>query len=268
MDVVAARAAPPRPRSRCSRCRARRSRCAAGPSPRRPGCPTSSLADDARRPATASIASRASTDAAIVRSSSASPWMASWRRAASSEAISSDDGDVERTSRTARATASGSIRPVARDVQHRRLRERADDLVRRGQHRVGAERQGGRRQRRVEAEVRPPGLVDDQRHAGRVARPRRARRRRRPSRSRSARRRTPHARPASRASAALERLRRDAVRHAELVVVLRRDERRRPPDSTSPSITEACELRCTTTRRAERRERERTARGCPGWRRW
>ena len=56
---------------------------------------------------------RARLEAAIVRDSSAWPWMTSWRRAASSEAISSDDGDVERTSRTARATASGSIRPVA-----------------------------------------------------------------------------------------------------------------------------------------------------------
>ena len=36
----------------------------------------------------------------------------SWRRAASSEAISSEDGDVLRTSRTARATASASMRPV------------------------------------------------------------------------------------------------------------------------------------------------------------
>jgi hypothetical protein len=55
---------------------------------------------------------RARFDAAIVRDRSAWPWMTSWRRAASSEAISSEDGDVLRTSRTARATASGSMRPV------------------------------------------------------------------------------------------------------------------------------------------------------------
>ena len=47
-----------------------------------------------------------------MRDSSAWPWMTSWRRAASSDAISSDEGDVQRTSRTARATASGSTRPV------------------------------------------------------------------------------------------------------------------------------------------------------------
>ena len=47
-----------------------------------------------------------------MRSSSASPWTASWRRAASSEDISSADGDVLRVSRTMRATWSGSIRPL------------------------------------------------------------------------------------------------------------------------------------------------------------
>ena len=54
------------------------------------------------------------------------------------------------------------------DVQHRALRQRARDLVRARQHRVGALRQPARRQRLVEAEVRAPGLVDDQRHAGGV----------------------------------------------------------------------------------------------------
>ena len=48
-----------------------------------------------------------------MRDSSAWPWITSWRRAASSDAISSADGDVVRTSRTARPTASGSMRPVA-----------------------------------------------------------------------------------------------------------------------------------------------------------
>ena len=41
----------------------------------------------------------------------ASPCSTSWRRAPSSDSISSDDGDVERISRSVRATASGSIRP-------------------------------------------------------------------------------------------------------------------------------------------------------------
>ena len=48
-----------------------------------------------------------------MRSSSASPWIASCRRALSSEASSSELGLVERTSRTQRATSSGSIRPPA-----------------------------------------------------------------------------------------------------------------------------------------------------------
>ena len=43
--------------------------------------------------------------------SSASPCSTSWRRAPSSDSISSDDGEVERSSRSVRATASGSIRP-------------------------------------------------------------------------------------------------------------------------------------------------------------
>jgi hypothetical protein len=38
----------------------------------------------------------------------------------------------------ARATAASSSRAGRRDVQHRALRQRADDLVRAGQHRVGA----------------------------------------------------------------------------------------------------------------------------------
>jgi hypothetical protein len=47
-----------------------------------------------------------------VRSRSASPCTPSWRRPASSEAISSELGLVDRTRRTARATAPVSIRPV------------------------------------------------------------------------------------------------------------------------------------------------------------
>ena len=54
------------------------------------------------------------------------------------------------------------------DVQHRALGQRAGDLVRAREHRVGALRQRGRRQRLVEAEVRAPRLVDDERHAGAV----------------------------------------------------------------------------------------------------
>ena len=58
--------------------------------------------------------------------------------------------------------------PAAAEVQHRRLGEAADDLVGGGGDEVGAagERVGG--QVRVEAQVRAPGLVDDQRHAAPV----------------------------------------------------------------------------------------------------
>ncbi len=58
------------------------------------------------------IFARVRAAAAIVSCSSASPWIASCLRAPSSEAISSAEGDVERTSRIARPTAATSIRPV------------------------------------------------------------------------------------------------------------------------------------------------------------
>ena len=64
-------------------------------------------------PSIVAIWSRARIEAAIVRDSSASPWTASWRRAASSDAMSSADCDVERTSRTQRPTSSASMRPPA-----------------------------------------------------------------------------------------------------------------------------------------------------------
>ena len=51
------------------------------------------------------------------------------------------------------------------EVQHRRLRQAADHLVGSGQDEVGALRQRVLGQRRVKREVRPPGLVHDQRHA-------------------------------------------------------------------------------------------------------
>ena len=82
-----------------------------GSQPATPGRPTNS-SPMTRTPSTASIAARAASPAAIVRPSSAWPCTASWRRAPSSEAISSAEGDVLRVSRTMRATTSGSIRPV------------------------------------------------------------------------------------------------------------------------------------------------------------
>ncbi|HKH16981.1 MAG TPA: hypothetical protein VKA57_05605 [Solirubrobacteraceae bacterium] len=75
-------------------------------------------------------------------------------------------GGAQQPQRTA---DRADVDPVAvADVQHRALGQRAGDLVRAGEHRVGALGQRGRRQRVVEAEVRAPGLVDDQRHARRV----------------------------------------------------------------------------------------------------
>ena len=119
-------------------------------------------------PSIVSSFARATPIASSVSNSSCSPCSASWRRAPSSEAISSEDGLVERSSRSARATASGSIAAAVADVQHRALRQRAGDLVRAREHRVGALRQRGRRQLVVEAEVRAPRLVDDERDAGAV----------------------------------------------------------------------------------------------------
>ena len=86
-----------------------------GSQPAIPGRPTSP-SPTTEQPGTDSIAARASYEARIVRSSSASPWTASWRRAASSEAISSELGLVERTIRTARATAPMSTRPVGATI--------------------------------------------------------------------------------------------------------------------------------------------------------
>ena len=54
--------------------------------------------------------------------------------------------------------------PAVPDVEHRALGQRARDLVRAREHGVAALREPAGRQRLVEAEVRPPGLVDDQRH--------------------------------------------------------------------------------------------------------
>ncbi len=82
-----------------------------GSQPATPGRPTSSLSITCT-PGTSSIAARAAAPAAMVRDSSASPCTTSWRRAASSDAMSSEDCDVERTRRTMRASRSVSTRPV------------------------------------------------------------------------------------------------------------------------------------------------------------
>ena len=143
-----------------------------------------------------------------------------------------------------------------RDVEHRRLRERADDLVRRGQHGVGALLERGRRQVGVEAEVRAPRLVDHQRHArgvrdlgaaGDVGGHPVVGRRDDPGGARVRRRR-----PAT----ACERLRRDAVRHAQLLAVLGRDVARAAAGEHEPVDHRRVRVALHDQRRAERGERE------------
>ena len=131
---------------------------------------------------------RATSIASSVSCSSCSPCRASWRRALSSEASSSDDGLVERSSRSARATAPASTRPllptwsIALWVSEPAIlcvlvtiaSAPCDSAV------------GGRLS--LKPKCGPPRLVDDERHARAVGDLRASRRRRRPSRSRSARR--------------------------------------------------------------------------------
>ena len=201
--------------------------------------------------------------------SSASPCSTSWRRAPSSESISSEDGEVERISRSVRATASGSIaagvgrRAAARDCVSEPAILCTDVSIA-----SAPSVQRVRRQLAVEAEVRAPGLVDDQRDAGGVRDLRAALDvGRHPvvgggDDERGARVR------AWRRAPRVERLRRDAVRHAELGLVLRRRPtsagRRRARGRRSPT-----RARCAARRPARRAARARgRARGCPASRRW
>ena len=70
-----------------------------------------------------------------------------------------------------RALQPGPVQPLGPGQHHRALGVGGQRLVRAGHHAVGARRDGVRRQIRVEAEVRGPGLVDDQRHPGFVGGP-------------------------------------------------------------------------------------------------
>ena len=75
-------------------------------------------------------------------------------------------GRAGRPEQAQRARHPLGIDPAAQaDVQHRALGQRAGDLVGARQHRVGALLERRRRQRLMEAEVRTPGLVDDERNA-------------------------------------------------------------------------------------------------------
>ena len=148
-------------------------------------------------------------------------------------------------------------RALVAEVQHRRLGEAADDLVRARDHEVGA---GGERvlgQRLVEGHVRAPRLVDDQRARRARARPRRARARPRPRRSTSARS------PTRRPPAGVDRERRRRAPRASGSARCPSSGSSsgetnvgRSPESTSASIVLECALRCTTTSSPVVRERE------------
>ena len=222
-----------------------------------PGAPTS-RSPTIEQPSIASIAARALAAAASVRDSSARPCTASWRRAASSEASSSELGLVERTSRTARATAAGSTSPPAATWSIADCCRLPTILCVERYDRVGAERQRGLRHAGVEAEVRPPCLVDGERDPGRVRHLGEAadvRRhavvgRRDDERGAGTRSRPPllQRRP--------QCLRRDAVRHAHLVVALGGDERRDPPRQHEPVDHARVRVALHHDRCPRRRERE------------
>ena len=141
------------------------------------------------------------------------------------------------------------------DVQHRALGQRARDLVRAREHRVGALRQRGRRQLVVEAEVRAPRLVDDERHAGAVRDLRAAGDvgghpvvgRRDDERGLRVRRG---------GQRRLERRGRDAVGDPELLVVLGRDEARQPAAEHEAVDDRRVRVALRDDPRAQRRERE------------
>ena len=131
-----------------------------------PGRPTSSspsTRDAVDRP---TAAARARSVAASVRSSSRWPWTASWRRLASSEISSSELGDVERTIRTARSSVSTSI-SESRATWSIALWVSEPAILCVDVSTASAPSFSAvSRDPRVEAEVRPPRLVDEQRHAG------------------------------------------------------------------------------------------------------
>ena len=173
VDVVGARAARRRPRSRVRPVPRTSSTIRSGSQPATPG------GRRARRRSSASPAIGVDRRARVARRreracSSASPWTASWRRAASSEASSSELGDVERTSRTARATRA--------DVDAAGRRRRAASRSASASRRSCASRSARRRRRSASALGGRPG---GSRSAGPTPGRRRAARRRRARPARS-----------------------------------------------------------------------------------
>ena len=171
---------------------------------------------------------------AIVSASSSAPFTAACLRAASSEAVRRALGLVDSVSVTQRSTTSSSIRSSRAEVEDRRLGEAPDQLVDRGEDQVGAGLERARGQERREAQVRAPGLVDDQRNAALVRHLGESARRRRPRRSRWARRSARATASGRRVERLGERLRGQAVGDPELRVELGRDERRLEPGEDDP----------------------------------
>ena len=201
------------------------------------------------------------------RASSASPCSTSWRRAPSSDSISSDDGDVERMSRSVRATASGSMRPESETCSSADWVSEPAILCTDVSIASAPSVQRARRQVAVEAEVRAPRLVDDQRHAGGVRDLRAARDvgrhpvvgggdDERGARARGGLQRGAAASPASRRAPCRAR--------ARTAAAPRSAGRRTAPARRSPT-----RARCAARRPARpAAPAPGTARGCPGWRRW
>ena len=208
-----------------------------------------------RGPGAARIASRALRErAGSSRSSSSRPCTRgeAARRVERSEQQRVGAGRLDQRHRAVDRRARRAARRAVAEVQHRRLGEAADDLVRARDDEVGARGERVLGQRLVEREVRAPGLVDDQRDAVRVRDVARARARRRPRRSRSARRRSRRPRSGRRVSARVERLGRQAVRDAELRVELGRHERR--AQARTGSARRSCSsARCAARPRASPR---------------
>ena len=181
------------------------------------------------------------------------------QRELAARAVERGDQQRRRAGRAQQPQRAGDRADVdarrAGDVQHRALGQRAGDLVGAGEHRVGALRERGRRQRLVEAEVRAPRLVDHQRHAGGVRDLRHAGDvgghavvgRRDDERG---------ARVGGVAQRALERGGRDAVGDPELGVVLGGDEARDPAAQHEPVDDRRVRVALGDDPRAERRQRQ------------
>ena len=207
------------------------------------------------RPGTAASFARVRMTAASVSCRIASPWTAIWRRDASSDASRSEDGEVVRSSRIARPTAPMSMRSPSTTCSIALCV--SDPMILcvdvSTASAPSASAPGGRSGWKPKC---GPHAWSTTSGTPAAWRPRRSRRRRRPCRSTSARRGTTApasgSPPAPRASdSGVTPL---AMPSSTSYSGATNDGM--PPLSTSPSTIDACELRCATTLRAERRQRE------------